>query len=176
MTAPDKQSEYNKTYYEKNKAKIRAARAERYQTDPDYRERVKAAALLRKQELKRNRKKGPVKQRNRGPMRPVKFNVDIGNGELMATTMFTAGWLAKKFDRTPQTIRLWEKNGILPAAMYRSDSGDRLYTHLQVSLLLKAYTEAIREYGSLVRTRISKTSFPSMALKIWEDYPLGIEL
>lgn len=65
-------------------------------------------------------------------------------------TFFTVGGLAKALQRKPGTIRMWELNGWLPKAMYRtpapsgqhfgnkSAKGRRLYSLEQVEFLLAA--------------------------------------
>jgi hypothetical protein len=70
------------------------------------------------------------------------------NGE--KKTFFTVGGLAKALRRKPGTIRMWEFNGWLPKAMYRtpapsgehfgnkSAKGRRLYSLEQVEFLLTA--------------------------------------
>ena len=50
-TPQEKQSEYNRTYYKKKRGAISEARKKRYQTDPEYRERMKRTALMRKRKL-----------------------------------------------------------------------------------------------------------------------------
>lgn len=172
---PEKQSEYNSRYYAKNKERIRKERAERYKTDPEYRESIRRAALERKkkQSLKKKAAAGG-KVPKRGPIQPTVHTVQVGD-RTVEVMMYSTGQLARRLGRKNQTIRLWEKKDILPQAMYRSQSGDRLYTELQVKGLYKAYMDAVRAFGELARTRISRTSFPRDAKALWEEYPIGID-
>lgn len=58
-------------------------------------------------------------------------------------SFFTLGELAKKLDRQLQTLRKWEREGIIPEAQYRSKTGRRLYTEAQIN----AITETVDKYG-----------------------------
>lgn len=52
------------------------------------------------------------------------------------TELFTIGELADQLDRQRQTIRKWEREGIIPAATFRSKSGRRLYTRKQINAIV----------------------------------------
>lgn len=52
------------------------------------------------------------------------------------TVLYTIGELADQLDRQRQTIRKWEREGIIPAATFRSKSGRRLYTQAQVDAIV----------------------------------------
>ena len=56
--------------------------------------------------------------------------------------MFTMGELADRLDRQGQTLRKWEKQGIIPQAIYRSGSNRRLYTRNQI----EAIVEVVEKY------------------------------
>lgn len=51
--------------------------------------------------------------------------------------LFTIGELADRLDRQRQTIRKWEREGIIPAATFRSKAGRRLYTSEQINAIIK---------------------------------------
>lgn len=57
----------------------------------------------------------------------------INNKEI---DLYTIGELAEQLDRQRQTIRKWEKDGIIPPATYRSKSGRRLYTEKQIKAIV----------------------------------------
>lgn len=57
--------------------------------------------------------------------------------------MFTIGELAKRLDRQLQTLRKWEKLGIIPQATYRSGTNRRLYTVNQIN----AIVNCVRKYN-----------------------------
>lgn len=50
--------------------------------------------------------------------------------------LFTIGELCDRLDRERQTIRKWERDGIIPPAQYRSKSGRRLYTKQQIDAIV----------------------------------------
>ena len=56
--------------------------------------------------------------------------------------MFTIGELAQRLDRQLQTLRKWEKLGIIPQATYRSGTNRRLYTENQI----KAIVDLVDKY------------------------------
>lgn len=57
----------------------------------------------------------------------------INNKEL---EMYTIGELAQRLDRQRQTLRKWEKQGIIPQAIYRSGADRRLYTKNQIEAIV----------------------------------------
>jgi len=90
-------------------------RRERYQTDPEYREKVKSSNLLHKQKIVANR---PPKT----PWRVIE--VEDGGTRVRCVSL---GALALAVGRTLQSLRAWERTGKIPVAPYRSNRGDRLY-------------------------------------------------
>ncbi len=55
--------------------------------------------------------------------------------------LHTIGELANKLERQGQTIRKWERLGIIPAATYRAQSGRRLYSTDQIKAIKKMVDE-----------------------------------
>ena len=168
MSAQD----YNRQYYKANKEKILEARRKKYTDDPVYREKALQRSADRKRRLKQQNKKNKKNTKVKKTA-PIIFAIEH-DGLDHEVSMLTAGQLAEALGRKTQTIRVWEKKGIIPQAMYRSDANDRLYTELQVKLLKKAYLEAVK-VDSLrkVENRISLTIFPQLARDIWTEHPLG---
>lgn len=172
-----KEIEFQKSYYQKKRDAILSRRKERYLSDPAYR----AAALQRAAEQKLRRKGERAKAAPtrevvvKGVLKSKLHSVNVG-GATLEITMMSGGHLARKLGRTIQTIRMWEKKGILPAAMYRDPvTNARLYTEDQVQALVTAMKEATRKDGSmLVRERIMRTIFPRLAKDIWERWPVGV--
>jgi hypothetical protein len=171
---PKSSTGYNKEYYDKNKETIQAKRKNRYDTDNAYREKIQKAARERKREKLAERRALGIKRKPRGPQQPSLYAIDVAGTEV-EVLMFTAGQLGLKLGRKAQTIRLWEKRGILPEPLYRKPCGDRLYTEFQIEQLTIAFRKAKKKYGRLVNTRITSTNFPQLANGLWEDYPLGID-
>lgn len=57
--------------------------------------------------------------------------------------LFTIGALASELGRENQTIRLWEKQGKIPEATYRTETGQRLYSKGQI----EAITQTVKKYN-----------------------------
>jgi hypothetical protein len=57
--------------------------------------------------------------------------------------LFPVGVLAEIIDRTPQTITMWEKQGVFPRPMYKLPSGKctRWYSKNQILGIQKIYKE-----------------------------------
>lgn len=172
-----KETEYQESYYQKKRADILARRKERYASDPEY--RVKALQRAAEQKLRRKKakaKEAPTRETKIKGVLPAKtFEVNVG-GAAIQVSMMSGGQLARRLGKSIQTIRMWEKKGILPAAMYRDPkSNARLYTEDQVEALVVAMKEASKADGAMVvRERIASSSFPKRAKDIWERWPVGV--
>jgi len=176
MEREDNLQAYNAEYYLKHREELSAAKKKRYQEDPVYRETVKTKSRARKKvilEERRSLRKMGLLTFKRAPL---KYQIEV-DGRNFVLKMMTAGQLAKVLDRGIQTVRLWEKRGLLPRALYRSAAGDRLYTEFQVRQLGLIYQQVVAEFGSLIATRrIGQTSFRTLAHELWLEYPLGFDL
>lgn len=178
----NKQQEYYARYYEKNKERLAAEKRSRYRNDPEYRKAARDRAKLRRRELsqqeKETRKKTGVVVSRRGPREPKSYMIKV-NDTPMEVMMYTLGQVAKILRREIQTVRKWERDGVIPKPTYRSKgkSGYRLYTQLQVDGIRDAYRAATMTHGaSAVRRRIKTTGFPEAVKKLWLDYPYGVKL
>lgn len=169
----DKVTAYNREYYQKHKEEIKARRKEKYKTDPVYREILKRRSIERKRQMKRP----PKRKRESFKF----FTIDVG-GKEVTVKMYTITQLAKAMGRQVKTIRVWEKRGIFPAALYRSSggaSGIRLYTEFQIKMIIRIFRKTLIEEGEkgpeMMAHRIGQTKFPERIKKLWLDYPLGID-
>ncbi len=178
-TAEAGADEYQKTYYERHRAKIKSKRAERYAANPGYQEAAKKRAKAQRQRAKEKRAEVRLARGEEPSSRlpaPRMHLVDIDGSE-KEIELHSAGQLGKRLGRSTQTIRIWERKQILPKAMYRDPGTNaRLYTALQVEKLVAALKLARKSDGhAKVRERISASSFPRRAQEIWEKWPNGIE-
>lgn len=57
--------------------------------------------------------------------------------------LYTIGELSRRLDRQHQTIRKWERDGIIPPAQFRSKTNRRLYTEAQINAIVKV----VERYG-----------------------------
>lgn len=64
-------------------------------------------------------------------MNPKTYKV---NGKKL--DLYTVGELANRVDRKPQTIRGWERRGVIPPARYKAKTGMRLYTEKQIEAIV----------------------------------------
>ena len=84
---------------------------------------------------------------------------------------FTVGHLALALGRRPVTIRLWEREGVIPKATYQVNSESpngrrRLYTREQIEGLVKlAFEEGILHTHD--QRPISKTQFTARAIELF---------
>jgi len=165
---------YFAKYYAEHREKMLEKKKARYRDDPDYRARIQENSRARKRALAEEKKKLGINKKKKE--KPIWFRVQVGDEEV-PVRMYTAGQLARRLGRKTQTVRVWEKRGIIPEAIYRSTSKDRLYTELQVKLIINAYDLAEEMYGTnAVSNRIGSTNFSENVWKVWKDYPLGIKI
>ena len=135
-----------KTYYEKNKAKINAKRRRKYRTDSQYRKKV----------LARSRKYQKTKKTEQLPPGVVR-----GEGGRLYGTV---GRAAMMMGLSPNTIRSYERRGVLPPASHYDDRGYRLYTVAQLTLLKV-------EYRRWRRLKVkSLESFTERVFERWEGF------
>ena len=128
MTDARSRSDYYRQYYEDHRDDLSDKRRDRYQTDPEYREKAKAAARLYRQKKKAERdqlraegKLPPA--RPKGPRKPVE--VAVNGSRALAHTITVA---AERIGRSVDTLNHWSKVGLLPITPIRSPRGDRLFT------------------------------------------------
>lgn len=60
--------------------------------------------------------------------------------------------LAKELKKTTQTIRLWENNALLPKAILKDKSGNRLYTTEQINKIVETH----RRYCGMTKNAIKE--------------------
>lgn len=110
---------YFKKYYEEKKDDILGARKQRYQTDPDYKDKVlKSSRDYRQKQRREPRVKMPRYQK---PLVGVsKTGVEV--------SLFSVGALAVFLSRSVQAINHWEARGLIPSTPYKDGRGFRYYT------------------------------------------------
>ena len=145
-TTDDKVS-YFKEWYDLNGEALNNARRDRYNTDPEYRERVLAqnrAARKKKRDAARVER---LEKRNAKKVVQSKswktVNVELEDGRTVK--MFTIGAVAAALDCSPGAIRMWESKGIIEETPNRYTKGDRLYTVSQI----EDYKERLTKLGRI---------------------------
>ena len=140
---------YYERWYEENGSVLNERRREKYAKDPGYRKRVlsrnsKSRQKIRRKAIEEKRAKVAAKKlRTDGSWKTVTRMEEV-DGEEVEITYFSIGALAKILGKGISTVRVWEKQGILPETPHRSQKGDRLYTLQQVQTLQRKLRKAGR--------------------------------
>lgn len=121
-------TEYFRNYYEERKAELSQKRHSQYRTDPEYREKAKAAARAyrarKKEEQERLRADGKLPPpRPKGPRNPVDVMINGSRCQVYTVTV-----VSERLNRSVDTINYWTNVGLLPVTPIRSKRGDRLFT------------------------------------------------
>ena len=148
------QSDYNSTYYGKNKGAISEKRKAIYASRVEVRERARAAAReYRKNNPKPARSGEPIyKEINGGMVRVYR----IGRACMMSGISM-------------QTLRKWENMGRVPAPFAIEGATHRYYTDNQINLLTElAQVCAEVRYNSLVRKQAIQLKSNEVH-KSWKD-------
>lgn len=118
-------------YYYRNKEKILQRRKERYANDELFRERTKELASIS------NKKRSELKKlmKNSEKLRKKYWRKFKVNNEVIEFCRIN--YLAKNINRTTQTVRLWEKSGLLPKAIIYKNN--RYYSQYQFELIIKMW-------------------------------------
>lgn len=90
--------------------------------------------------------------------------------------LFPIGALVAAVGRKPDTVRQWEKDGIIPAAQIRTDSHDvrgtrRLYTRAQILAIHRITQEEGVFEPHARRNWVSETRFVERVRAVFDDHP-----
>lgn len=146
-------NEYFAKWYAENREKLSQKRRERYQNDPDYREKV----LLNS---KKSRKS-------------LKEVTDGGGGRLVGAdgverNCYTVSETASLLDVSRETVIQWERSGVMPKDPFARNP--RCYTAGQVQGIKKAI-EAHRNGAKRVHIRKDNVGFTAMISEHWNNLP-----
>lgn len=125
-------------WYEANKATFNADRKERYQNDPNYRNRV----LAWNRESRRKKRVTTTKERAEEDktrkvalsgrrFKTVRMTIKV-DGKDVEADLYSIGALALYLNRSIQVLRLWESEKVIPETPHKNDKGDRFYTRTQL--------------------------------------------
>lgn len=141
-----RKSEYNKVYYASKREDLLARKRERYSTDPEYREKLKAEASRRRKE----KKTGPV--------------ISFAGRSHQA---YRASDLAESLGKSMSTINFWQKHGTIPETPFRSEGGYRLYTHDMVEGIRSALVAVPRpDRGDAVFSSMVKDAWTAAGVPL----------
>lgn len=149
-------SSYYKKWYNENKERRNRKRRLRYQNDPVYRAQQKAMS----KNLYERQKKG--KALNRKEYRLI--NVTTKDGQVKPLRVYTVGYLANFIDRTMQTIKNWENNGIMPVSPIRINKW-RLYTFK----MIQDVASALKRRNGIVSEEYKGKGFMEEISTKWEN-------
>lgn len=162
MPTDPEQKTYNQSYYERNKADILRKRKLKYRKDKEYRERLRESA--RDSYARRQEEDGKDVYQFGTPVRGS--SIVQRDGQFY----YSAAYAAKRAGVSQQTIRRWEKEGVIPEPM-KEEGGRRWrwFTPYQVVLLKR-----LKNYYRM--TRKEKTAAALYVRQRWEiDYADEIE-
>lgn len=114
-TTPEKRAK-SRDWYHANKEEYNEKRRQRYAEDKEIRERARQRA---------------ADYRKRSP-KVTRQLTRILNGKTV--NVYSTGQVADRIGRTPQMLRNWEANGLIPESIF--EGKQRLYTKQQVDLIV----------------------------------------
>ena len=97
----------------------------------------------------------------------------INNVEL---EMFTIGELAQRLDRQRQTLRKWEKQGLIPQAIYRSKAGRRLYTKNQIEAIVDCVVKFKIKQGQPIPKEFKDEVYQAFELASKKDFETEVSI
>lgn len=86
------------------------------------------------------------------PPRPKSWRIVEKEVDGVKMSFLTIGAVARALDRAVSTLRVWEREGLLPKTPYRSDTGQRLYTMEQLQEI-RARAKKDPKFSDLVRKK-----------------------
>lgn len=171
-------SEYFKKWYEENKERVQAKKAQRYKEDEAVRERAKARATehywTKRRPIVDEPKRTPIPQIVLPEATctvniPIRNPLDIRCGTVIEVPAYTTGYIAEITDRLPQTVRVFISEDIIPDTTIRNNQNYRLYTRDQML--------AIASCAPLLNCRKRRTAewpFKLQLTELWDQMPDGV--
>jgi hypothetical protein len=125
-------------WYEKNKGTLAARRKDRYESDPEYRDRVleqnrKHRDKKRKEEAKKPKPKVRIPRHRK----PITVMVLI-NGAPTPKELVHIGAFSRAIGKSIPTVHQWERNGLLPKTplyMNGTSKRERLFTAEMINVV-----------------------------------------
>lgn len=144
---PTNDPEYAREYYLKNREKILAKKRKKYITDGSFADRQRKRSLQSVQHRRALGKDNYLLQRGKKLRRrsgPRLYMVTV-NGREEEVLMYRIGDLAQLLGRQVKTLYMWEREKVLPDAMFRDSANRRMYSQDQVNVLVEAFHKVIEE-------------------------------
>ena len=160
MPTKNDRSAYQQNYYRNNREEVLRQRAQRYQSDPDFR-----ATVAQRKEEERLRRASARKKQATGDIVTHTMEIALMDGRRVAVEMLTFQSAAKVIGISRVTLAKWVADMVLPKPLYRNARGKELFTQDQVVIIAKIYN---RFFDKGVRWRIQ----PSFVKALWEELAL----
>ncbi len=163
-----------RSYYEENKEAILKRRRQRYQTDPEFRERLCAQ---RRESMKRRRLlDGPTP---RAPKQatgiPMKVSI---NSKTLTITMYTLSEVAAKSSVSRNRLHSWTKSDWFLKPTWHNAHNHAIYTQYEMEAivhLICSYRSSLASHGYKFRvTAPMKAEFSAVKKKLVQGVPLSV--
>ena len=175
MSPRSNTKDYDRAYYEAHREKLLAERRRKYAENKEFREKQKARSIAsnkrRRAKLRAERLLNPEEKTRKRPNLGKWFRLKV-RGEEIKVKMFGIGSLAARMDRKTKTLQFWERDGVLPEAMFRDSANRRMYTEDQLEALTDAYNEAVRESNP---KRPHRHVLRDKFFTVWKTMPQGVK-
>lgn len=158
---------YFQEWYDANGETLNNNRRDRYNNDPEYREKVLAqnrAARKKKRDAakaERVARKAAKKVTSAKSWKSVNVELEV-EGKTEVVKMFTIGAVAAALDCSPGAIRLWSSKGVIEETPHRYTKGDRLYTLEQI----EGYKDRLTKLGRIGPNKVVIHTKPYVELRI----------
>lgn len=154
-------SAYFKDYYDRKKDELAKKRKDKYDNDPEYREKIRISSIAlrtrKKAELSRLRELGLLPKKVHKKRSPRTYFMEI-NG--IMTQVYSIEEVSKKTNRSKVVLRDWIKRGIIPRSPLTTKKGYSLYTESMI--------DVINEVVASRTTVFSKDCLGDEVLRLWE--------
>jgi DNA-binding transcriptional MerR regulator len=161
---------YFQEWYGQNGEALNTSRRDRYNSDPEYREKVLAqnrVARKKKRDAARLERAAQKEARKVAPTRSWKtVDVEVVDGAgTKIVKMFTIGAVAAALDCSTGALRLWASKGVIEETPHRYTKGDRLYTLEQI----EAYKVKLTALGRIGPNKSVINTLPYVERRVLLD-------
>lgn len=123
----ERNREYQREYYEKNRERLLEEKRERYRSDPEYREEMRIRDLRRYWFDRRQKRKRELPELEFSDLKPRgEVTLTDADGGEHRVKVYDSEAVARIVNRSVQTVRNWVLSGVLPSPTLRGwDIGAR---------------------------------------------------
>lgn len=168
--------EYQREYYQKHREELLAKKRKKFLTDAGFaerqRERSRVNVTRSRQRQRLDKQEGLVVKEKRVnlPGAPRWYRVRLGEEEV-TVRMYHVGGLAALLGRKRKTLQMWERDGVLPEAMFRDAAQRRMYTEDQVEALVGAMQKVMAHAKGHAWLPALRGAFH----QAWKTLPRGVK-